>query len=158
MVGVVVRLHKVLKDVDVSPRLVFREVSPHARLQRSIEYFDDARLRFRVVNGEVMDAVLLQLNLNGSIQKFESLICLQRLWSAFGERAFQRLHCRCRGLVLQWNAPGHFREDVDHREEKGHTVVVGFQFRQVDVIGLPMLMWTSHDDESSPEMTSRRFM
>ena len=50
MVGVVVRVHKVLKDVDESPRLVFREVSPHTRLQRSIE---------------VVDAVLLQQSLNG---------------------------------------------------------------------------------------------
>ena len=58
--GAVVRLHQVLKDVDVSPRLVFREVSPHARLQRSVESFHDARLRFRVVYGEAMDAVLLQ--------------------------------------------------------------------------------------------------
>ena len=76
MGGVVVRLHQVLQDVNVSPRLVFREVSPHARLQRTIESFDDARLRLRVVSGEVMDAVLLQQSLNGSIQKFESLICL----------------------------------------------------------------------------------
>ena len=60
VVGVVVRLHQVLKDVDVSPRLVFREVSPHARLQRSVESFHDARLRLRVVRGEVMDVVLLQ--------------------------------------------------------------------------------------------------
>ena len=72
--GVVVRLHQILKDVDVSPRLVFREVSPHAHLQRSIEYFDDARLRLRVVGGEVMDAVYFQQCLNGFIQKFESLI------------------------------------------------------------------------------------
>ena len=69
MVGVVVRVHKVLKDVDESPRLVFREVSPHTRLQRSIESFDDARFRLRVVSGEVVDAVLLQQSLNGSIQK-----------------------------------------------------------------------------------------
>ena len=66
MGGVVVRLHQVLKDVDVSPLLVFREVSPHARLQRSIESFEDARLRLRVVIGEVMDAVLLQQSMNGS--------------------------------------------------------------------------------------------
>ena len=77
--GVVVRLHKVPKDIDVSPRLVFHEVSPHARLQCSIESFDDARLRLRVVTGEVMDAVLIQQSLNGSIKKFESLICLQRV-------------------------------------------------------------------------------
>ena len=42
--GCVGRLHQVLQDVDVSPRLVFREVSPHARLQRTIESFNDARL------------------------------------------------------------------------------------------------------------------
>ena len=60
MGGVVVRLHQVLKDVDVSPRLVFREVSPHTRLQCSVESFHDARLRLRVVRGEVMEAVLLQ--------------------------------------------------------------------------------------------------
>ena len=30
-----------------------------------------------------MDAVLLQQTLNGSIQKFESLICLQRHWPIF---------------------------------------------------------------------------
>ena len=158
MVGVVVRVHKVLKDVDESPRLVFREVSPHTRLQRSIESFDDARFRLRVVSGEVVDAVILQQSLNGPIQKFESLIFLQRLWPAFGERALQRRHQRCCGIALQWNAPSHFREDVDHREEKGHTVVVGFQIRQVDEIGLPLLTWTSHDDASSPEMTSRRFV
>ena len=58
--GVVVRSHQVLKDVDVSPRLVFREVSPHARLQRSVETFHDACLRLRVVCGEMMDAVTLQ--------------------------------------------------------------------------------------------------
>ena len=50
----------VLKDVDVSPSLVFREVSSHARLQRSVESFQDARLRLRVLSGEVVDAVLLQ--------------------------------------------------------------------------------------------------
>ena len=60
MGGVVVRLNQVLKDVDISPRLVFREVSPHARLQRSVESFHDVRLRLRVLSGEVMDAVLLQ--------------------------------------------------------------------------------------------------
>ena len=61
MVGVVVvRLHQVLKDVDVSPLLMFCEVSPHARLLRSVESFHDARLRLRVVRGEVMDAVFLQ--------------------------------------------------------------------------------------------------
>ena len=80
MVGVVVRLHKVLKDVDESPRLVFREVSPHTRLQRSIESFDDAPFRLRVVSGKVMDAVLLQQSLNGPIQKFESLI-----YNVFGQ-------------------------------------------------------------------------
>ena len=128
MGDVVVRLHKVLKDVDVSPRLVFREVSPHARLQRTIECFDDARLRLRVVSGEVMDAVLLQQSLNGSIKKFASLICLQRHCLIFGERSFQRCHQRRRGLVLQRNTLGHFREDIDHREEKGRTVVVIFKF------------------------------
>ena len=137
--GVVVRLHKVLKDVDVSPRLLFREVSPHARLQRSIESFHDTRLRLHVVSGEVMDAVLLQQNLNGFIQKFQSLICLQRLWPAVGERVFQRRHQRHRGLVLQRNIPGHFREDVDNFKEKFHTVVVVFQIRQVNEIGLPLL-------------------
>ena len=60
MVGVVVRLHQVMKDVDVSPRLVFRELSPNARLQRSVESFHDARLPLRDVSGKVMDAVLLQ--------------------------------------------------------------------------------------------------
>ena len=74
--GVVVRLHTVLKGVDISPRLVFREVTPHARLQRSIESFDDSRLRLRVVSGEVMDAVLLQQSLNDFIKKFESLASL----------------------------------------------------------------------------------
>ena len=84
------RLHQVLQDVDVSPRLVFREVSPHARLQRTIESFNDARLRLRVASGEVMDAILLQQSLNGYIQIFEFLICMQRLWPAFGERGCQR--------------------------------------------------------------------
>ena len=129
MVGVVVRVHTVLKDVDESSRLVFREVSPLTRLLRSVESFDDARFRLRVVSGEVVDAVLLQQSLNGPIQKSESLICLQRLWPAFGERAFQSRHQRCCGFILQRNAPSHFREDVDHREEKGHTVVVSFQIR-----------------------------
>ena len=158
MRGVVVRLHQVLKDVDVSPRLVFREVSPHARLQRSIESFHDARPRLRIMSGEVMNAVLLQKILNGFIQKFQSLICLQRLWPAVGERAFQRRHQRRRGLDLQRNTPGHFREDVDNREEKGHTVVVVFQIRQIDEIGLPLLTKTTHDDASSPEMTCRWFV
>ena len=70
--GVVVRPHKVLKDVDVSPRLVFRQVSPHAHLHRSIKYFDDARLRLLGVSGEVMDAVLLQHSLNETIKEFKS--------------------------------------------------------------------------------------
>ena len=56
--GVVVRSHQVLKDVDVTPRLNFREVVPHASLQRFVESFHDARLRLRVVRGEVMDAAL----------------------------------------------------------------------------------------------------
>ena len=99
-----------------------------------------------------MDAVLLQQSLNGPIQKFESLICLQRLWPAFGERAFQCYHQRRRGLVLQRNAPGHFREDVDHREENVHTDVVSFKIQQVDEIGLSLLTWTSRDDASSLEM------
>ena len=34
--GVVVRSHQVWKDVDVTPRLKFREVAPHAHLQRTI--------------------------------------------------------------------------------------------------------------------------
>ena len=85
MGGFVVRMHQVLHDVDVSPRLVFREVSPHACLRRTIESFDDARLRLRVVSGEMVDAVLLQQSLNGFIQKFEFLICLQRVRPAFGE-------------------------------------------------------------------------
>ena len=88
MGGIVVRLHKVLKDVVVSPRLVFRQVSPHARLQRSIESFNDDRLRLHVVSGEVMGAVLLQQSLNGTIKKFKFFICLQRLRPAFGERTF----------------------------------------------------------------------
>ena len=100
---------EVLLDVDASPRLVFRQVSPHARLQRSIESFDDARLRLLVVNGDVMDAVLLLQSLNGTIQNFETFICLQRLWPVFGERVFQGCHQRRRGLVLQRNAPGKFR-------------------------------------------------
>ena len=58
--GVVIRSHQVRKDVDVPPRLVLREVSPHARLQRSVESFHDACLRLRVVRGEVMDVVTLQ--------------------------------------------------------------------------------------------------
>ena len=88
--GVVVRSHQVLKDVDVTPRLVFREVSRHARLQRSVKSFHDARLRLRVVCGEVLDAVTLQYSLNGFIKKFHSLICLQRLWSIVDERGLQR--------------------------------------------------------------------
>ena len=64
---VVVRLHQVLQDVDVSPRLVFREVLPHARLQRTIESFDDGRLRLRIVSGEVVDAVLLQQSMDAFI-------------------------------------------------------------------------------------------
>ena len=66
----------------------FVTVSPNARLQRSIESFDDARIRLLVVSGKVIDALLLQQSLNGTIQKFKSFICLQRLWPAFGERSF----------------------------------------------------------------------
>ena len=55
MAGVVVRSHQILKDVDVTPRLNFREVAPHASLQRPVESFHDARLRLHVVRGEVMD-------------------------------------------------------------------------------------------------------
>ena len=105
-----------------------------------------------------MDAVLLQQRLNGTIKKFKSFICLQRLWSAFGERTFQRCHPPRGGLVLQRNTPGHFREDIDRREEKGRTVVVVLQIRQVDETGLPLLKSTSHDNASSPEMSSRRFV
>ena len=54
--GVVVRSHQVRKDVDVTLRLNFREVVPHASLQRFVESFHDARLRLHVVRGEVMDA------------------------------------------------------------------------------------------------------
>ena len=50
-------------------RLVFCEVSPHTRLQHTIEYFDDARLRLRVVSGAVMDAVLLQQSLKDLFRK-----------------------------------------------------------------------------------------
>ena len=68
VVGVVVRSHQIRKDVDVTPRLKFREVVPHARLQRSVESFHDARLRLRVVRGEVMDAAFLKECLNGFIR------------------------------------------------------------------------------------------
>ena len=54
--GVVVRSHQILKDVNVTPRLNFREVALHVILQRLVETFHDARLRLRVVRGEVMDA------------------------------------------------------------------------------------------------------
>ena len=108
----------------------FGTVSPHARLQRSIESFDDARLRLLVVSGEMMDGVLLQQSLNGTMKKFKSFICLQRLWPAFGERTFQRCHQQRGGLVLQRNTPGHFRENIDNREEKGRTVVVMLQIRR----------------------------
>ena len=87
-----------------------------------------------------------------------ALNCLQRLWPVVDERGLQRCLQRRRGLVLHGNTPGHFREDVDHREEKGHTVVVVFQLRQVYEIGLPLLMYTTHDDASSLEMTSRWFV
>ena len=56
------------------------------------------------------------------------------------------------------NKPGHFREDVDHRDEKGRIVVVIFQIRQVDEISLSLLKSTSHDDASSLETSFRRFV
>ena len=43
--GVVVRSHQVRKDVDIKPRLKFREVVPHARLQRSFESFQTLQTR-----------------------------------------------------------------------------------------------------------------
>ena len=90
VVDVVVRSHQVRKDVDVTPRLKFREVAPHARLQRSVESFHDARLRLRVVRGEVTDAAFLKERLNGFIQKFHSPIRLQRLRPVVCERDLQR--------------------------------------------------------------------
>lgn len=86
VVGVVVRSHKVLQCVDVARRLMFHHVSPHVRLQRSIEPFDDARLGLLVVSGKVMDAVLLQQTLHGSVQKTKSFIGLQHRWSVVGEQ------------------------------------------------------------------------
>ena len=88
--GVVVRSHQVRKDVDVTPRLNFREVAPHATIQRFVEPFHDARLRLRVVCGEVMDALFRQESLNGFIQKFHSSIRLQRLRPLVCERDLQR--------------------------------------------------------------------
>ena len=145
--GVVVRPHNVPLHRHV---WCFVTVSPHACLQRSVESFDDARLRLLVVSGEVMDAVLLQQRLNGTIQKFKSFICLQRLWPAFGQRTFQRCHPPRGGLVLQRNTPGHFREDIDRREEKGRTVVVVLQIRKVDA--------TACHCRSRPPTTTRRLL
>ena len=88
VVGVVVRSYKFLQCVDVARRLMFRHGSPHARLQRSIEPFDDPRLGLLVVSGKLMDAVLLQQTLHGSVQKRKSFIGLQRRWSVVGEQPF----------------------------------------------------------------------
>ena len=58
VIGVVVRSHKCLQDVDVSNRLGFRELTPHTCLQCPIEPLDNARLRFFVVRRKMMHTVL----------------------------------------------------------------------------------------------------
>ena len=58
VIGVFVRSHKGLQDVDVSNRLVFREITPHTCLQGPIEPLHNARLRFFVVRRKVMHTVL----------------------------------------------------------------------------------------------------
>ena len=63
---------------------MFRNVSPHALFQNLIEPFDDTRPGLLVVNGEVMDAVLLQQILNGTVQEFESFIGLHRRGQGHG--------------------------------------------------------------------------
>ena len=91
---------------------MFRKVLPHGRLQYSIESFDNASLGLLVMGGEVMDALLLQHTLNGTVQEFETCIGLQHHWPNVCEHTFQR----CRLLVLQRNTPGDIREYVDHHE------------------------------------------
>ena len=104
----------------------------------------------------VMSQRIAAIHLQGSVAMQNQVEISFFMTSQSGIR--QQVTQRRRGHVLQRNAPGHFHEDVDHREDKGHTIVLSFQIRQVDEIGLPLLTWTSHDNVSSPEMTSRSFV
>ena len=67
-----------MKDVDVSPSLMIRQVSPHARIQRSTEPFDDTSLGLLVVHGETTDEGIIEKGLYATVQEFETLFGLQR--------------------------------------------------------------------------------
>ena len=69
----VVRLHKVLQDVEVPNRLALREISPHTCLQSHVEPIDDARLRFFVVRRKVVHAVLFSNLCNDLFKNSEHL-------------------------------------------------------------------------------------
>ena len=92
----------------VARRLIFRKVSPHTRLQRSVEPFDDTRLGLLVMNGEMRDTVLLQQTPHGSVEELQTFVCLQGCRRDVDQQSFQCRHQRRRRLVFQRNAPGPF--------------------------------------------------
>ena len=71
---------------------MLREVPPHARLQRVIEPFDDARLCLLVVSREMADAVLLQQRLQRSVAEFQSFVGLPRRRHDIRQQFFKRYH------------------------------------------------------------------
>ena len=58
LIGVVVRSHEGLQDIDVSNWLGFGEITPHTCLQGPIEPLDSARFDFFVVHRKMMHTVL----------------------------------------------------------------------------------------------------
>ena len=59
----VVRLYKILKDIDISTRLLLRAIAPHAHLQGPVKFIDNARLCFFIVRRKVVNAVLFEQHL-----------------------------------------------------------------------------------------------
>ena len=61
------------------------------RLQRSVEPFDDIRLGLVIMNGEMVDTMLLQQTPHGSVEELQTFVCLQGCRRDVDQQSF---HCR----------------------------------------------------------------
>ena len=135
---------------------MFRKISLHASFHSLIEPFEDTRLGLLVVNGVVMDAVLLQQTLDGTVQEFQSFICLHRRRTVVDGQVFQCRHQRRCRLLFRVECTR--RPPRRHYRERNVVPLLSFSVRQIKENDLPLLVASSHDEATPLETTSQRFM
>ena len=144
--GVIVELDQSRQDFHVPLAVGIGKITPESFLQRAYETFCYACFCVEILRMKMINVTLLQPALKGAVEKLTPHIRLQfGKLTNFRHHTVKSLdHVRAR-FAFQVSGKGLFRKHVNDHQNILAIVVVGFEQRKINEVGLHLKVSTGHD-------------